>query len=482
MYPELGLLIDGEWISGLERDAIVVRNPATGAPIGELPVATVQDIDRAAEAAQKAFPVWRGITALDRGRVLARIATILRERTAELSAILTLEQGKPLREAAAEIAATADSFEWMGEEGRRVYGRVVPSRFADAEQLVVHEPIGPVAAFSPWNFPAILGGRKIAAALAAGCTIVLKPAEEAPGILVAIAKICESCGVPAGVINLLFGVPARISQRLIERPEIRKLSFTGSTPVGRHLSGLAGAALKRITLELGGHAPVILCEDADLERALQLGVAAKFRNAGQVCNCPTRFYVHEKVFGEFCERFSQLARNLVVGDGLEEGVHMGPLIHERRVRAMREYTEDAVAGGGEILCGGDAPSELAASLQDGTFWAPTVIALAGNEARVLREEPFGPLALMQPFSDLDEAIGRANGSDYGLAAYAFTQSLKSARRIQERIEAGCFSLNTFAITPPELPYGGVKQSGFGREMGSEGLLEHFQTKAVIRAV
>ncbi|OZI59723.1 NAD-dependent succinate-semialdehyde dehydrogenase [Bordetella genomosp. 11] len=482
MYPRLGLLVDGEWIDASRREATLVRNPATGEPLGELPIATPDDIDRAAQAAARAFGGWRAMTPLERGRILARVATTLRERAESLSAILTREQGKPLREALAEVIATADTFEWMGEEGRRAYGRIVPSRFAGVEQLVLHEPIGPVAAFSPWNFPAVLAGRKIATALAAGCPIVIKPAEETPGILVEIARICEASGVPPGVLNLLFGRPAEISERLIGHPEIRKLSFTGSTAVGRRLAGLAGAALKRMTLELGGHAPVIVCDDADLDRAASQGVAAKFRNAGQVCNCPTRFYVQRGVFQAFAERFAALARSLRVGDGQRGDVDMGPLIHARRVQAMREFTQDAVRHNGEVLAGGGTPCEQRAVPAAGAFWEPTVIAGAGGGARAMREEPFGPLALLQPFEEIEEAIAAANATDYGLASYAFTASLKSARLLQERIRAGCFSLNTYAITPPELPYGGVKYSGLGREMGSEGLLEHFEVKSVIRAV
>jgi len=482
MYPEPGLLIDGTWIAASERETLEVRNPANGELLGLLPVATDRDVDRAAEAAARAFGPWSRATALERARVLGRIAAAIRERAGELAAILTREQGKPLHESTAEVQGAADAFEWMAEEGRRVYGRIVPSRQAGLEQLVLHEPVGPVAAFSPWNFPATLATRKIATALAAGCTIVMKPSEEAPGILVAIARLCERAGLPPGALNLLYGRPAPISERLIARPEIRKLSFTGSIAVGRRLAAMAGQALKRITLELGGHAPAIVCDDVDIERVAELAVAAKFRNAGQICNCPTRFFVQEGIFEAFAEAFARRAAALRVGDGLQPATQMGPLIHARRVDAMRELTADALACGGELRSGGDAPERLDRGLESGSFWAPTVIARAGGQARALRDEPFGPFALLQPFSELDEAIAAANALDYGLASYAFTRSLARAQEIQDRIEAGCFSLNTFAITPPELPYGGVKHSGLGREMGSEGLLEHFQIKAVIRAV
>ena len=480
VYPPLGLLVDGEWIAASARDTLPVHNPATGALLGELPMATEADIDRAADAAHRAFGPWRRRTALERGRILAEVAATLRRRTSELAPVLTLEQGKPLREATAEIISTADSFEWLAEEGKRVYGRTMPSRFADTEMVVALEPVGPVAAFSPWNFPAVLAGRKIATALAAGCPIVIKPAEESPGIVVMIARICMECGVPPGVLNLLFGVPAQISRRLVAAKEIGKVSFTGSIPVGRRLAELAASHLKRITLELGGHAPVVVCDDADLDRAVTLGVAAKFRNAGQVCNCPTRFYVQHGIFDAFLERFTAAARQLRTGNGLDEAVHMGPLVHERRVQAMRSLVDDARAHGAAVLCGGGMPEGLGLDEKAGNFWAPTVITHAGA-ARVSHEEPFGPLALVEEFTDLEDAIARANGTEHGLASYAFTGSLKNARLLEEGLQAGCFSLNTFAITPPELPYGGIKHSGLGREMGSEGLLEHFHTKAVIRA-
>ncbi len=480
-YPALGLLIDGEWIGAAERETLDVHNPATGALLGRLPIATPQDIDRAAHAAQRAFGSWRRMTPLERGRLLSGISSRIRERRDMLASILTMEQGKPLREAQAEIVSTADAFEWMAEEGRRVYGRTVPSRFADVEQLVVHEPVGPVAAFSPWNFPASLAGRKVATALAAGCTIVLKPAEETPGIWVALARICIEGGLPAGALNLLYGVPAQISERLIASRDIGKISFTGSIPVGRHLATLAGAAMKRITLELGGNSPVIVCDDADIERVATLAATSKFRNAGQICNCPTRFFVQQAVFEPFVRKLTALASEIRIGNGLDDATQMGPLVHARRVSAMRELTEDALSHGGELRCGGNTPHALRDGAAPAGFWRPTVITGAG-EARAWREEPFGPMAMVDAFTDIEDAIERANDTDYGLASYAFTGSLARAKLIQDRIQAGCFSLNTFAVSPPEMPYGGVKLSGLGREMGSEGLLEHFHIKAVLRAV
>jgi succinate-semialdehyde dehydrogenase/glutarate-semialdehyde dehydrogenase len=475
-YPSLGLLIDGEWIAD-GRETMPVCNPATGQTIAHLPLATLSDIDRAIDAADRAFLTWKNVSALERGRLLQRIASAIRANSGALASVITMEQGKTLREAQGEIGATADTFEWMAEEGKRVYGRVVPSRFAGAEQLVVYEPIGPVGAFSPWNYPAVLAARKVATALAAGCTVVLKPAEETPGILVAIGRICTEAGLPPGVLNILYGVPAQISERLIASPKIKKLSFTGSVPVGHHLSALAGAAMKKITLELGGHAPVIVDRDVDVGRIAELAVAAKFRNAGQVCHAPTRFLVHDSVFDALVSKFSEHAAALRVGNGLQSNSQMGPLINARRLNAMLGFTEDAAAKGARIVVGGN----VADAGSGGFFWQPTVIADAAPELDAMQSEVFGPIALFSRFDTLDSAIETANSVEFGLASYAFTRSVASMQMIQERIAAGSVSFNTFAMTPPEMPFSGVKQSGMGSEMGTQGLLEHFNLKSVIRA-
>ena len=479
-YPALALLVDGEWIAAGQRETLEVSRPATGELIGRVPVATAQDIERAADAAARAFPLWRATPAHERGRILQLVAQGLRRDAGRLAAIVTLEQGKTLAEAQAEIAGTADAFDWMAEEGRRAYGRVVPSRVPGLEQLVVHEPVGPVLALSPWNYPALLTGRKIATALAAGCTVVAKASEETPGVVVEMARLCVEAGVPRGALNLLFGVPAEISSRLIDSRHIRKISFTGSVPVGRHLSDLAGKAMKKITLELGGHSAVVIAADADVERAATLAVTAKFRNAGQTCHCPTRFLVHRSVHAAFTERLAALAGELRVGDGLSPDVRMGPVHNQRRVGAIRTLVQDAVDRGARVASGGSTLQQAENRGGEGSFWMPTVLADVPADARAMHEEPFGPLALVRPFDDLDEAVALANGTEYGLAAYAFTRSLATAQYLQSALEAGCVSINSFAMAPVEMPFGGLKQSGVGSEMGIEGLASHLHTKSIFR--
>jgi succinate-semialdehyde dehydrogenase / glutarate-semialdehyde dehydrogenase len=474
-YPSLGLLIDGQWITG-GRDTQPVINPADGQEIARLPLATLDDIDHAAEAARQAFRTWRAVPALERGRLLQGIAARIRHDEERLAAIITLEQGKRLPEALLEVRNSADTFEWMAEEGKRAYGRTVPARQAGVDQTVLWEPVGPVAAFSPWNFPAALSTRKIATALAAGCTVVLKPAEETPGILVAIAMLCQEAGLPPGVLNLLYGRPADVSSRLIAHDAIQKISFTGSVPVGRTLATLAAQALKKATLELGGHAPVIVTDGVDVDKVVELTLAAKFRNAGQLCLCPTRFFVQESVYDRFVSALGARAGALRVGHGFDPQVQMGPLAHARRVQAMQDFCDDATAQGARLLCGGRRVGS------QGEFFAPTVLADMPAQARAMSQEPFGPLALVAPYRDLDDAIARANATDYGLASYGFTRSLDAAHHLQHGLEAGNVSLNTFAVSAPEMPFAGRKSSGLGAEMGIEGLHDHLMPKAVVRAL
>lgn len=475
-YPRLALLISGEWLTGEGRRAQAVINPATGEHLGDVPLATHEDIDRAAQAAATAFKTWRRVPAVERAAILQSIARCIRRDDSRLATILTLEQGKRHVESLQEVRNAADTFEWMAEEGKRAYGRIVPARTADTDQFVRLEPVGAVAAFSPWNFPAVLAARKVATALAAGCTVVLKPAEETPGIMVAIAQLCMEAGLPPGVLNLLYGVPADVSSRLIASPHIQKVSFTGSIPVGRQLAAQAGAFTKKITLELGGHAPVIVMDDVDVDHVVSLTVAAKFRNAGQLCICPTRFYVHEAVHDRFLNRLASRASELRVGNGLDASVDMGPLANPRRVAAMHEFCEDALALGARILTGGHAPKEQ----RNGFFWSPTVIADISDHAKAMTQEPFGPLALVARFDNLAEVLTRANSLDVGLAAYAFTRSLRAAYEIEHGLEAGNVSINTYASSAPEMPFSGVKSSGLGSEMGCEGLLDHMHLKSVVR--
>lgn len=476
-YTDLALHIDGEWLTGEGRESIPVVNPATGETLGQLPVATGADVERALAAADSGFRTWRAVSPLERGRLLQAIAARIRDKAQALAAILTLEQGKCLRESLHEIQNTADTFEWMAEEGKRAYGRLVPARMPDTDQYVRLEPIGPVAAFSPWNFPAVLSSRKVATALAAGCSVVLKPAEETPGIMLAIARLCEEAGLPRGVFNVVYGEPAAISSRLIADDIIRKVSFTGSVPVGRLLAAQAAQHLKKITLELGGHSPVIVTSDVDVDRVVELTLAAKFRNAGQLCLCPTRFFVHDGVYDAFAEKLAAGAARVTVGNGLDDAVQMGPLANERRQQAMEAFCADAEQCDARILTGGKRP----AGLDQGYFWSPTIIADMPTRAQAMCDEVFGPMALVRRFHELDEAIAEANATEYGLASYAFTRSIEAARRIECGLEAGNVSLNTYAVSAPEMPFSGIKNSGLGHEMGCEGLYEHFNVKAVVRA-
>ena len=476
-YPNLGLLIHGEWLSS-GRSTRPVYNPGHGSVIAELPLATAEDIDEAVHSAQRAFHSWKKVSAYERARILADVATRIRGSEEMLARIITLEQGKPLGESLSEIRSCADNFDWMAEEGKRLYGRLVPARVVGLTQLATREPVGPVAGFSPWNFPASLACRKVATALAAGCSIVLKPAEETPGIMVAIGKICIEAGVLPGAFNLLFGNPDEISAQLIGDSRIKKISFTGSVPVGKHLANLAGAQMKKITLELGGHAPVIVMDDADVNHVVDLTIAAKFRNAGQLCVCPTRFYVQSGVYETFVDALSRRAKSIRVGDGFDSETQMGPLANSRRIAAIDRLCQDALDRGATLQCGGQRPDGVAAS---GFYWAPTVLADVPVDALAMNEEPFGPLSLVNPFDDIQEAIQQANSLDVGLASYAFTNSLRHADLLEQSLEYGNVCINTYFLTPPEVPFGGIKSSGLGAEMGQEGLLDHTYSKVVYRS-
>lgn len=474
-YEPLFLFIGGEWIAAGERATAPVVDPATGETVGQLPLAEAADLDRALEAARLGFARWRAVPAFERGKVLRRAADLIRERAEAIAVQLTLEEGKVLAEARQEAATAADIFDWFAEEGRRAYGRTIPARAEGARFTALREPVGPVAAFTPWNFPASGPARKIAASLAAGCACVIKPAEETPATALAIARALDDAGLPKGVLNVVFGDPAAVSAHLIASPVIRKVSFTGSTRVGRLLGALAADGVKPTTLELGGHAPVIVFEDADLDRAVSLALAQKFRNAGQVCTSPTRFYLHESLHDRFVSAFAQGAEAIMAGDGLSPQSRMGPLANARRMEAMEQMIDDALRAGAQLAAGGRRLSDR------GFFWAPTVLAGAPNAARIMNEEPFGPVIVTQPFRDLDAVMAEANRLPFGLAAYAFTRSLATAGAVSERLESGMVGLNTFAITTPETPFGGVKQSGHGSEGGSEGLDAYLVTKFVSQA-
>jgi succinate-semialdehyde dehydrogenase/glutarate-semialdehyde dehydrogenase len=471
-YPKPSLFIAGVWRAAGDGGTIPIVNPATGEPIADLPVATSADLDEALAAADAGFKVWRAVSAYDRSKILRAAAQLLRERAPQIGAISTIEQGKPIGEATAEAYACADIFEWYAEEGRRAYGRIVPSKQPGVRHLVTSEPIGPVAAFSPWNFPTTIPSRKIAAALAAGCSVVIKPAEETPGSALALAHALDDAGLPKGVLNVVFGVPADISTHLIASPVIRKITFTGSTAVGKQLGVLAAQVMKQTTMELGGHAPVIVFADADLDRAVRMLVAGKYRNAGQICIAPTRFYVHDSIHDGFVARFAAAASQLKVGNGLNLATTMGPLANPRRIQAMHDMIGDAVGTGGRVVAGGEP------IVGPGNFWQPTVLADVPNGARIMNEEPFGPVAVTQRFDSYAEVVAQANRLPYGLAAYAWTQSARTMADIGDDVEAGMIGINFVGLTGPETPFGGVKESGHGSEGGIEGLEAYFHHKYI----
>ena len=474
-YSDVQLLIDGAWAPAAAGRTLPVVNPATGEPIGTVAHAEIPDLDRALAAAQKGFEVWRNISAYERSKVMRKAAALVRERIEAIAPVMVMEQGKTLVEARGETSLAPEIIEWFAEEGRRAYGRVIPSRAPGVYQLVIKEPVGVVAAFTPWNFPINQAVRKIAGALAAGCSIIVKGPEETPGSLAELCRAFGDAGVPPGVVNLVYGVPADISTYLIPHPVIRKVSFTGSTAVGKHLAAMAGQHMKRVTMELGGHAPAIVFDDADLDAATKILAANKFRNAGQVCVAPTRFLVQQRVYEEFVERFTKAAEKVKVGDGMEPGSTMGPLANDRRVQAMDGFIADAVQHGGTVRTGG------ARIGNKGNFYQPTVLTDVSRDARVMNEEPFGPLAVMMPFGDIEEAVAEANRLPYGLAAYAYTRSAGTATRIAAAVETGMMSINHHGIALPETPFGGTKDSGYGSEGGMEGLDAYLGTKFVTQA-
>jgi succinate-semialdehyde dehydrogenase / glutarate-semialdehyde dehydrogenase len=475
MYPEVSLYIDGGWSKASGSRSLPILNPATGDAIGEVPVAERADLDRALAAADKGFKAWKKVSAFDRYKLMRKAADILRSRADDIAKIMTLEQGKPLAEAKGEIGVASDVIDWFSEEGRRAYGRVIPARADGIYQLVIKEPVGPVAAFTPWNFPINQAVRKISAAVATGCSVILKGPEETPGACAALVQAYVDAGLPAGVVNLVYGVPAEISEYLIPHPIIRKVTFTGSTAVGKHLAALAGAHMKRVTMELGGHAPAIVFEDADVDHAVKILSANKYRNAGQVCVSPTRFLVHEKIYGAFVDKFVAAAKSLKVGDGLDKDTRMGPLANARRVEAMERFVSDAVAKGAKVQTGGKRIGNK------GFFFEPTVLTDVSMDAKIMNEEPFGPLAPIASFKEFDAVVAEANRLPYGLAAYAYTRSAKTAAAIGAAIETGMVSINHHGLALPEVPFGGVKDSGYGSEGGSEAIESYLNTKFVTQA-
>ncbi len=474
-YPELKLLIGGEWRGKEGRETVPVINPATEEVLGELPLATPRDLDDALAEAEKGFQVWRAVSPPERSKVLRRAAALLRERAGPIARIATMEEGKPFPQAKIELEMSAEIFEWYAEEGRRAYGRVLLPHHAGTRMTVRKEPVGPVAGFAPWNFPLGNPARKLGAPLGAGCSTILKPAEETPGSALEVARALIDAGLPKGVMSVVFGVPQQVSEHLIGSPIIRAVHFTGSIPVGKALMKLAAETCARTTMELGGHAPVLVFDDVDLDKVLDLAVATKYRNAGQVCVSPTRFLVQQKIYDRFVDGFVERAGRINVGDGLEPGVQMGPLAHERRIAAMENLMARSKAEGGNIRIGGSR------SNRKGYFFEPTVITDLPDDSFGMTEEPFGPAALLRPFTEYEEAVTIANRLPYGLAAYAFTNQAQRATRLGDDIESGMVGINTFHINVPESPFGGVKQSGHGSEEGIEGLESCLVTKFVSEA-
>src|ERR1043165_8948951 len=465
MYTELALYIDGKWHNGSGRKGEDVLNPATEKPLAHLPHASKSDLDEALESAKKGFAVWRATSAYDRCKIMHKAADLMRERHDAISKIMVLEQGKPYPEARGEVIGSADIIDWYAEEGRRSYGRIVPGRGKGGRQLVVQEPIGVVAAFTPWNFPVLTPARKIGGALAAGCSLILKASEETPGACVEMVKCFADAGLPKGVLNLVFGVPAEVSEHLLAKDAIRKISFTGSIPVGKHLAALAAKGMKRTTMELGGHSPVVVFADADPEKAADTIAAFKYRNAGQVCISPTRFYVQEDVYPRFLKRFTEYANGVKLGDGLDKATTMGPMANARRIEAMESFVNDAKSRGGKQRF----------------FYKPTVITDIPDDSKVMTQEPFGPLAPIVTFKSFDEVVERANSLQFGLAAYTFTSSPKTATAIGDALASGMVGVNSVAISTPETPFGGIKDSGYGHEGGIEGLDVYMNKKFIAQA-
>ncbi|UST97554.1 NAD-dependent succinate-semialdehyde dehydrogenase [Pseudomonas siliginis] len=474
-YDPLYLFIGGQWLTAQDRATAAVVNPATGEEIGQVPLATAQDLDHALEVARLSFDQWRQTVPDQRAKILKRAADLILERAPHIAAQMTLEEGKPLRESLDEVTRAAEYFEWFAESARRIDGRVVPANRPGVLQLVKRQAIGPVAAFTPWNFPAITPARKLSAALAAGCSVVLKPGEESPSTALALARALDDAGLPKGVLQVVFGVPDQVSSHLIASPIVRKVTFTGSVPIGRLLSARAAEGVKPITLELGGHGPVLVFADADIEEAAVEGVANRFRGTGQVCISSTRFLIQREAYAEFVEHFVAATQALKIGDGMDPQTQVGPLANPRQLAKMEQLIADAVEKGARVLAGGEALPGA------GFFFQPTVLADVPMSARIMHEEPFGPIAILMPFDELSNGLQEANRLPYGLSAYAFTSNARTAIDVADGLEAGMIGINQYRIVATELPFGGMKESGHGSEGGIEGI-EHYLTNKFISQV
>lgn len=475
MHEPVQLLIDGVWRRGSAGAADVV-DPATEKAAGRVSLAGPADVEAAIVAADQARMAWAHRPAIERGAILCQAATLLRERTSEIATLLTMEQGKTLTESAGELNRAAETLGWNGEEAGRIEGHTLPGRVPHARRFLVPVPVGVVAAFTAWNFPAVLVARKLGAALAAGCTVVLKAAEEAPYTAAALVQCLVDAGLPNGVVNLLFGDPPIVARLLLASPVVRKITFTGSTRVGKELARLAADDLKPCTFELGGHAPVIVCADADVDAAVKATLPFKFASAGQSCIAPSRFYIHGSRYAEFIDKFAIAACGLKVGNGRDARVQMGPVANPRRLAAMERFTADASRHGAAIVSGGRRLQ------RSGWFWEPTVLGDVPDRALVMNEEPFGPIAPMATFADFEDALARANRLRYGFAAYLFTNSLAATSRFIDLIEAGNIGINQMSPSLPDAPVGGMRDSGYGYEGGREGIESFLHQKLVSQTV
>ena len=473
MYTEkIEMLIHGRWRQGSEGKTQPLINPATEEVLTDVPHASEADLEEAIQASADGFKVWRDVTPLARQNIMEKAARLMEDRIDDISKTLTLEMGKPLAEAKIEMGFVIDVTRWYGEEGKRSYGRLVPARMAGVRQMVVKEPVGPACAFVAWNFPGTNVIRKVAGALAAGCSMLIKPSEETPGTAVAIARCFQDAGLPDGVLNVVFGVPDAVSTKVLGSWVPRKMSFTGSIPVGKHLQKLAADTMKRCTMELGGHSPLIVFDDADVEKALNVAAGFKYRNAGQVCISPTRFFVQDKAYSSFVDGFTERAQAIKVGNGLDDGVQMGPLIDARRLPVMEDFVSDAQNHGANVLTGGERIGN------QGYFYAPTVLSDVPDDAKIMNDEPFGPIAPITHFNSFDEVVERSNSLPFGLASYVFTSDGEKAAKISQALDTGLVGINNPMVATPETPFGGVNESGYGSEGGIEGLEAFLRTKFV----
>ncbi len=472
MYNKFGQFIDGKWQTSVNKETYDVINPATEEIIGKASKASSTDVDKALKSAEKGFVIWKKTPPWQRAYIIRKIADLMRKKSEILAKWLTLEVGKPLTEALGEVSGAADIFEWNAEETKRIYGQTVESRFENTRVHVYYQPVGVVAALVPWNFPIVLAARKISTALAAGCSVICKPDVITPGCVMEMMDIVKEAGVPAGVVNLLSGDPASISSQLISSDIVKKISITGSTRVGKLILKQAADKVQRVTMELSGHAPFIVFEDVDIKKVAEMAIAAKFRNNGQVCISPSRFYIHESKKDDFTKLFVEKTKKLKIGNGLDKGVDLGPMTTKKRLEEIEKLVEITKKEGAKVLCGGKRPADF----NKGYFYEPTVFDNVEDTHTIMKQEPFGPLVPITTFKNYDEVIERANNHELGLASYIYTNSMEKAHKTSELMETGVVAVNTPVVAVAEAPFGGIKQTGYGREGGSMGIKDYLNVK------